>query len=284
MKKVLFIALSAMFCLGSAAQNEVETSASTNVEEPSASMQMETTGSMFDMVQGYSSFTAANLTKCKDMVYPLNRCKGLFKKHHIEQAIEIYPTISTDKISQAEAMSSISTDEINNTGIGLSFGYALGFIPCYEEADQLHMNKAGFAYSLGLIASFSRSDRYGTTCDFLGKIGLETCRNRRLGIGGDFLCGYGKASGDIFWFDDIVKDEAPKSSTPYNEWTVEYGGQVWVKTGLMNNSFTSNTDILLFARLIINKEPRDVTPFSKTHFNVWRKETWSFGVILRYRM
>ena len=281
MKKFLFIALCAMFCLSSAAQNEVE-SDSTNIEESVVST--ETTGSMYDMVQGYSSFTAGNLTEGRDMVYPLGKQRGLFKKHHLEQAVEIYPTISTDKVSQADVMSSINLDDINNTGVGLSFGYSLGFIPCYEEGGKLHMNKAGFVYSVGLIVSFTRSDRYGTTCDFLGKVGLETCRNRKLGLGGDFLFGYGKASGDIFWFDNIATDEAPKSSSPYNTWTPKYGGQVWVKTGLLGNSFKSNADILLFARLVLNKEPNDITPTSQVHFNVWRKETWSFGVILRYHM
>lgn len=283
MKKLLFVALCAMFCLGSAAQNEVEVTDSVNIEDSAPSSQMETTGSMFDMVQGYSSFNAGDLTKCKDIVYPLGK-RGLFKKHHIEQAIEIYPNISTNKTSQAEVVSSINPDDINNIGVGLNFGYSVSFIPCYEENGELHMNKAGFACSVGLIASFTSSDRYGTTCDFLGKIGLETCRNRKLGIGGDFLCGYGKASGDVFWFDDITTDTAPKASTPYNEWTFKYGGQVWIKTGLLNNSFKSNTDILLFARLVSNKEPKDIQQLSKNHFNLWRLETWSFGVILRYRM
>ena len=283
MKKFYLIALCAMFCLGSAAQNEVEVSDSANVEETSPTM--ETTGSMFDMVSEYSSFTAANLTQRKDMIYPLKRGGGLFKKHHIEQSIEICPTISTDKASQAELISNVNSDDVNNTGLGLNFGYSVSFIPCYEDSGKLHMNKPGFAYSLGLVTSITRSDRYGTTCDFLGKIGLETCRNRKLGIGGDFLCGYGKAGGDVFWFDDIATDTAPKSSAPYNAWTFKYGGQIWVKTGLLGNSFKSNTDILLFARLISNKNPHMVDgEMSKIHFNLWRTETWSFGVILRYRM
>lgn len=283
MKRNYLIALCAMFCLCSAAQNEVEAPDTVNIDEAVVSPQNETMGSMFDILQGYSSFNAGNLTERKDMVYPLGK-RGLFKKHHIEQAIEICPTISTDKTSKAEVGSSVNPDDINNTGLGLNFGYSVSFIPCYEENGKLHMNSAGFAYSVGLIVSFTRSDRYGTTCDFLGKVGLETCRNRKLGIGGDFLCGYGKASGDVFWFEDIVTDEAPKSSTPYNKWTFKYGGQIWIKTGLLGNSFKSNTDILLFARLVLNKEPNDITQMSKIHFNLWRAETWSFGVILRYRM
>ena len=285
MKKLLLIAFCAMSCLCSAnAQNEVEASDSSNIAEGQIPVTIDAAGSMFDMVSEYSSFTAGNLTKRKDMTYPLKRGGGLFKKHHIEQAVEICPTISTDKTAKAELISNVDPDDINNTGLGLNFGYSVSFIPCYEDGGKLHMNKPGFAYSLGLVTSITRSDRYGTTCDFLGKIGLETCRNRKLGIGGDFLCGYGKASGDVFWFEDIATDVAPKSSTPYNAWTFKYGGQIWVKTGLLGNSFKSNTDILLFARLVSNKNPDEMEKYSKVHFNLWRTETWSFGVILRYRM
>ncbi len=174
-------------------------------------------------------------------------------------------------------------EDIDDTGLGLNFGYSLIFTPGHEENGQLRTNKFGFAYSLGMLASFTTSDRYGTTCDFMGKIGVETCHHRKMGIGFDFLLGYGKSPGNFFTFNNIVDDNEPLGVNPYTEWGLKYGGQLWLKTGLLGGS-SSHTDVLLFARLIKAPEPSDIQEFSLNSYNLWKAESWGFGVILRYRM
>ena len=282
MKKVLFVALCAMFCLGSAAQNdefkEVTDSVATGEDTNSIPVDQ---NSMLGMVQGYSPIGLDAAPINEKLTYPLG--KGLFKKHHIEHALELCPSISKSKVSQSELLSGENIDEITDTGFGLNFGYSVIFVPGYEKNGKLHPNKFGIAYSVGLITSFSVSDRYGTLCDFMGKIGVEACHNHRMGIGMDFLVGYGKSAGDVFWYNNIVEDPAPTSVSPYAMWGKKFGGQIWIKTGLLGKTF-SKTDVLLFARLVKAIDPGEISKASMNHRNLWREENWSFGVILRYRM
>ena len=281
MKRLIFIALSAMFCFGTAAQNDV------SVSEPSEAISGEMTNdalisqnSMFGMVQEFSPI-GQGVVKVEEQVYPLGN--GLFKKHHIEQALEICPSVSKSKVSQSELLTGEHIDEANDTGYGLNFGYSVVFIPGYEKDNKLHLNKAGFAYRVGFDVSFTQSDRYGTLCDFLAKAGLETCYNRNMGIGVDFLAGYGKSGGDLFIYKNITEDDEPSSVIPYALWGTRFGGQIWVKTGFLGNT-SSNADVLLFARLLKAIYPEKINEFSVYHHNLWREENWSFGVMFRYRM
>lgn len=284
MKKILFVALGAMFCLGSAAQDVdefVEVTDSVISSEGTSEVPI-AQNSMFNMVQGYAPI-GVDAGPLKEQIYPLG--KGLFKKHHIEQALELCPNITKSKVSKSELLSGQNIEDIDDTGLGLNFGYSLLFIPGYEENGKLHLNNAGFAYSIGCLFSFTSSDRYGTLCDFMAKVGFETFHNRKMGIGFDLLYGYGKSSGDVFFYNNIIEDPAPASSVPYTEWGRKYGGQVWLKTGLLGNSaLLSNTDVLLFARLIKAPDPEVMPKVSAVSYNLWREENWSFGVILRYRM
>ena len=279
-KRLFFVALSAMFCLGSAAQNDEFTEVPDTVSEVAIDESI-SSNSMFNMVQGFTSI-GRGAGPAKELIYPLG--KGLFKKHHIEQAIEVYPNITKSKVSQSELLSGESLEDISDTGYGLNFGYSLIFIPGREKQGNLHLNKAGFAYSVGVIASFSVSDRYGALCEFMAKAGVETCHNRKMGVGFDFLAGYGKSSGDVFFYTNIVEDTGPSKITPYTAWGKRFGGQIWIKTGLLGNAI-SNTDVLLFARLIKAVNPQIMSnDYSLLHHNLWRQENWSFGIILRYRM
>lgn len=273
-----------MFCLCSAfAQDDYEvtdTVANTVSHESGNEIPLEP-NSMLNMLQGLTTDITPEAPK--EQIYPLG--KGLFKKHHLVQAIEICPNISKNKISQSDLISDQKPDEVNDTGYGLNFGYSLIFIPGHEKDGQLHLNKAGFAYSTGFVASFSSSDRYGSLCDLMAKIGLETCHNRKIGTGLDFLGGYGKSSGDIFIYKDIVSDSEPEAIIPYTRWIWKYGAQIWLKVGLLgNSSLMSNTDVLLFVRLVKAPYPKDIVRASMFTFNLWKEENWSFGVILRYKM
>ncbi len=287
MKKLLFIALSAMFCLSVNAQDImdevddfVEVTDSDVVDAvPRGDASQYIQPNMLSMVQ---EFTPAMDNKpLEEQLYPLG--KGLFGKHLVEQAIELCPSVTKNKISQSDMQVGKIPEDIDDTGLGLNFGYSLIFVPGHEENGQLRLNKFGFAYSLGFVTSFTISDRYGTTCDFLGKIGLETCHTRKMGIGLDFLLGYGKSPGNFFTFNDIVEDKEPTGVKPYTEWGLKYGGQLWLKTGLMGGA-SSHTDVLLFARLIMAPNPNDIQEYSKYSYNLWKKESWGFGVIRRYRM
>ena len=281
MKKILFIALCAMLCLCSAnAQQNVDVVADTaEVVDAAPQAGIPVEPNMLSMVENFAPL--GDNKPLAEQLYPLG--KGLFKKHHIEQALEICPSITKSKVSQSEMLKNQNVDEVDDTGLGLNFGYSVIFIPGYEEAGQLRMNKFGFAYSVGFIASFTSSDRYGTLCDFMAKVGFETCHNRKMGIGFDFLYGYGKSSGDVFYYHNIVEDTAPLDSRPYTEWGYKYGGQLWAKTGLFGGA-SSHTDVLLFARLIKSPDPKIIPVVTSVTYNLWREENWSFGVILRYRM
>ena len=223
MKKTFFIALSAMFCLGVAAQNNNFVEVTDTITSDVTSDIPIAQSSMLGMVQGFAPLSQS-AGPIKEQLYPLG--KGLFKKHLIEQSIELCPSITKSKVSQSELLSGKTLEDISDTGYNLNCGYSLIFIPGHEENGKLRLNKAGFAYSLGLVASFSVSDRYGTTSDFMGKVGIEACHNRKMGMEIDFLAGYGKSSGDVFFYQDIVEDTSPTKITPYTAWGKKFGGQI----------------------------------------------------------
>ena len=270
----------AIFSFNLAAQSE-----SAQTEETAVSSEMTSDipfdqNSVFSLFRGFAPI-GLDAGSIKEQTYPLGR--GLFKKHHIEQALELCPNISKSKTSQSDLLPGQNVDEINDTGIGMNFGYSVIFNPGYEKDGQLHLNKAGFAYNVGFIASFSSSDRYGTICDLMAKVGFETCHNRKMGFGADFLIGYGKSAGDVFFYNNILENTEPSSVSPYTLWGKKIGGQIWIKTGLLGNALNS-TDILIFARLIKAPDPGEFGKASLNTYNVWREEYWSFGVIIRYRM
>lgn len=293
-KRVLFIALSAMLCFGSAnAQqddfNDViytgEVDEFEEVADSSAVLSTQESATLFEqsnmlsMVEKFAPF--GDNKPLKEQLYPLG--KGLFGKHLIEQAIEICPSIQKNKISQSDMKVGQIPEDIEDTGLSLNFGYSLIFVPGHEEKGLLKTNKYGFAYNIGFLASFTTSDRYGTTCDFLGKIGVETCHNRKMGIGCDFLLGYGKSPGNFFTFNDIVEDDELVNVKPHTEWGIKYGAQLWLKTGLLGG-ISSRTDVLMFARLVLAPRPADIPEFSKYSYDHWSEENWCYGVIIRYRI
>lgn len=275
MKKIVFITFSVIVCLCSArAQGQDLVGNLGSISSDTGNFTIER---LITMLQSSSNIEPV---VSEPPTYPLGR--GLFKKHHVEQAIEVSPSISRDKVNQSDLLSGQNLENFENTentGFSIDFGYSVIFIPGYEEDSKLFLNKAGFAYSLGLIASFTRNDRYGTTCNVLLKAGIETCYNKKMGIGLDLMGGYGKSPGDIFWYKNIAEDTAPTLITPYTLWGWEYGGQLWLKTTTINKS-----DIIIFARLIMSPDPGEIQKFSAISYNLWKEESWSFGIIIRYKL
>jgi len=162
----------------------------------------------------------------------------------------------------------------------LDAGYSIVLVPGHEENGKLRLNKPGFAFNLGMIASFSISDRYGTLVDLMAKAGVEIGHNRPLGAGFDFLIGYGKSPGDVFFYKNIVEDTSPSSVVPYTAWGTKIGGQLWIKPGLGKN--LKKTDVLLFVRFLKAFDPGImVQDYSAVHHNLWRSENWAWGVVLR---
>lgn len=74
-------------------------------------------------------------------LYPLG--KGLFGKHLVEQAIELCPSVTKNKISQSDMQVGKIPEDIDDTGLGLNFGYSLIFVPGHEENGQLRLKPHG---------------------------------------------------------------------------------------------------------------------------------------------
>ncbi|HCU59462.1 MAG TPA: hypothetical protein DIC64_05755 [Alphaproteobacteria bacterium] len=169
-------------------------------------------------------------------------------------------------------------DVISNLNLGMNIGYSMIFIPGRIDDDLWAPNKFGFAYSTGFIASFDREDNKEVTCDFLWKLGVETGNGHTLGIGVDLLLGGGKTAGTAFDLQD-----AELVSAPYTAWCFKQGVQVWLKTNLLTTSI-KNTDILAFARFVRSQNPYNDEELLKDNIlNLWKEESWQFGITLRYR-
>lgn len=321
MKKLLFIALCAMFCLGSAAQNENENenevveSAALSASAPAAPVkparkympeyreqEQQATGAQLvevnSLIAQLKELTlngdslADALDKPTDIYKPVRGKSKFARRHHIYQTLDISPSVSVDKDPDLPEYTSngqeVDDDQVASpTGVGLNFGYSLIFVPGHEENGQLRLNRMGFAYNVGLLASFSRQDKYGTTCNFLLKSGIETGNGHMMGIGFDVLGGYGKSAGDTYLMVYEENDE-DDLATPYTEWCWQYGAQLWMRSNLLHTAIR-NVEMLIFARFIRSVNPDKYPPSyidqeNKVSFeNYWKDESWSFGVTFRYK-
>ena len=221
------------------------------------------------------------------LTFPVEGKTKFARSHYIYQTIEISPIAGKDKDPDDgddgddvnhDGKNDNIPDVMSNLNLGMNIGYSLIFVPGKINGDMLEINRFGFAYSTGFIASFDRQDNYDVTCDFLGKFGLETGNGHALGIGVDFLLGGGKTAGTIYDLDD-------EELTPeyYTMWCFKQGVQVWLKTNLLTTAI-KNTDILAFARFVHSSNPQNDDELLKANlFNQWIEESWQFGVTLRYR-
>ena len=314
MKKLLFVAFMAMFCLGSAAQNEYESEVdefvevdSTEVEEQSGSKTKHTVPKQDDSaVTAQLAEVSALINQLKELtlnggdsvvdvreftdIYKPIRGKSKFaRRHYIYQTLDISPSINHDHDSDQPEYTSkgqeVDDDQLSSPiGYGLNFGYSLYFVPGREENEQLRLNRMGVAYNLGLVFSVGKQDKYGVTCNFLLKTGIETGNGHPMGIGFDILGGYGKSTGDCYLtvYDENDEDDLAQ---PYTEWCWQYGAQLWLRTNLLKTAI-NNAEMLIFARLVRSVNPNNgesVRIDDKTSFdNYWKEEQWSFGATFRY--
>lgn len=224
---------------------------------------------------------------------PITGKSRFMKRHYLTQRLEISMMGGNDKDSQTDDTFS---DELRDTpsddnpiNFGLNIGYSLVFCPGHIEGDQLRLNRLGFAYSVGAIAQFDRQDRYGTTCDLMAKIGIETGFSHKMGVGIDLLVGTGKTSGELSLYDptalygDAELPENLETNTPYTDWCFKYGMQIWVRSGLLH-TMLKGTDVRLFARYVRSVDPNKGTDFSNMGMmSVWNEESWQFGVTFYYQ-
>ena len=217
------------------------------------------------------------------------------QRHYITQRLEISVIGGTD-IKDGEGSSvkneydSPEDEDKSEPGFnwGLNFGYSLVFAPGRVEGDKLYLNRFGIAYSTGLIASFDKQDKYGTSCDFLLKLGIEAGHGHPMGIGFDLLVGTGKSAGE---YNFTVEDDeaAPNNNSepeemnvPYTKWCFKYGTQLWLRSNLLQAK-VKNTDVRLFARYVYSKNPEDEDELLKDEiFCDWHEESWSFGLTFCY--
>lgn len=205
--------------------------------------------------------------------------------HHIYQTIEISTIVGKDKDRDddsddvqdnkaTDGTSTQTTDVISNLNLGMNIGYRLLFVPGIVQGENLVVNRFGFAYSVGLIAAFDRQDDYDVTCDFLGKVGIETGNGHAIGMGVDYLIGTGKTAGTLFF----ENDPAPY---PYTMWCFKQGFQVWLNTNLLTTAM-GDADILAFGRFVHSKNPLDDLELAEDGIsNFWLEESWQFGVTFR---
>lgn len=288
-KVLLFLVLSTISFL-CAAQNEVEAIADTLKTVPSevgmsSSTSLEGVLSNLSNPQNLGFSDSMNMTpeKKKDILLPIQGqgTSKFLRRNNMRQSLDISPSISVGK-SSTESTLALNTDEkTTSTGWGLNFGYSLVFVPGKEKDNMLRLNEIGFGYGVGFVASFAQNDRYGTTCSFLFKLGVETGSYHAMGVGLDLLAGYGKTEGDIYLFLEGLNDGQADKVIPYTEWCAKYGLQLWMKTNLMG-SLVKNVETQIFARLIYSAEPGGINAYSNMHINVWKGETWVFGTTIRY--
>ncbi len=218
------------------------------------------------------------------------------RRHYIGQRLEISVIGGTDGADEegSEMKSTYqSQDDVDDAqqpkqfNWGLNFGYSLFMVPGSIEGDQLRLNKLGLGYSLGLIASFDKQDRYGTTCDFLAKLGFEAGNGHAMGIGIDFLVGTGKSAGDYNFTarveaDGDVPEHDEDYTIPYTKWCFKYGTQLWIRSNLLQAK-VKNTDVRLFARYVYSVNPENEDELLREGIDCdWRTESWSFGLTFCY--
>ncbi len=296
MKKLLFIALSAMFCVSVNAQNEdgvaVENTA-TSVSSASSQLE-EQLNELAALIEAYREMSlkvdsaAADTTAAKGYV-PIRGKSKFMRRNFFYQTLDISTSLATDNDPDLPEQTSngqdIDENQLNSpTSFALNFGCSWTFVPGHEEGDMLKLNPLGFAYSCGVMAMFSKQDKYGTVCSFLLKGGIETGNGHAMGVGADIMGGYGKSTGDTY---KIVYEEhdADRLATPYTEWCWQYGAQIWFRNNLLSTA-VKNSEMLIYARFVRSVNPHSTSTYTSdtlSYDDFWKGENWSFGVTFRHR-
>ena len=208
------------------------------------------------------------------------------RSHYIYQTVDISTLGGSNKshddpdedASKAGAAAERVGDLLSDMHFGMNFGYSIIFVPGEIKGDMLEINRFGFAYSTGFLASFDRQKDCDVACDFHAKIGVEAGTEHVLGVGINGLIGGGKSLGAIYDLDFNVETE-PQD---YTAWCFKCGAEIWLKTNLLSTAI-KNTDVLIFARFVYSKDPQTIEYDPKTNYNFWMEEAWKFGVTVRYK-
>jgi hypothetical protein len=195
----------------------------------------------------------------------------------------------TEKAGDNQGFADDLASKVPGLNVGANFGYSVVFVPGYQENDQLLLNRFGFAYSVGVIFQFDNEKKVGVTCDFLGKIGVETGFNKPIGVGVDFLFGGGKTAQavvDVTNVDFENPDVDDLIITQENLWCAKTGTQLWLRLNFLTKS-VNNFDTALFTRFVYSFRPYSDAEYAHRaemydEIAFWQHESWSFGFTMTY--
>lgn len=247
----------------------------------------------------------------KAVFVPLHK-NGKMNGHHVCQRLELSVLSGKDKSAEDLALSKLGLDQQKIDGlekasenqgfmddlvgkasgfnVGANFGYSVVFVPGYKEGDQLLLNRFGFAYSVGAIVQFDNEKKTGITCDFLGKIGVETGFNKPIGVGIDFLFGGGKTAQTVVDFTNVDFENPDVDDlviTQESLWCGKVGTQLWLRLNFLTKS-VNNFDLSVFTRFVYSFRPYSdeeqldrMSTYDELPF--WASESWSYlGVTATY--
>jgi len=267
-------------------------------QEQGDSVIVSSTESVIDYKELARAIQEISLQNEKEQVQEpiVHRRTDSFSRHvHTSQRLGIAVLGGTDNDSEdtSTLKNNYNTDEdeqeaAENDGQfneGLSLDYTFSFILGRTDKNNIFTpNKFGFSVNTGFVFAFDKQNRYGTTFDFLFKLGLETGYEHPLGLEFDFLLGTGKSCGDFIY--TVVNEDGAEEdmNIPYTEWCLKRGFQLSVRSNLLHTQI-KNTDIRLFVRYIDSKNPKDDAQLSKDGItNKWQEQGWSFGLLFSYHL
>jgi hypothetical protein len=299
MKKKLFLTITmVVWAYGMFAQTEetdVTLSVSQQEQEEGNAKPQQPEVDYAKLVQAFHQYAIAAQNEEPYQAEPIKHVrKDWISRHfHAHQRLEIAVTGGTDSSDEESSglKQSYKNDDDEQEAVegkgqfnsGLSSGYTFGLL--FGNTDEKGMfipSKFGFSLNTGFIASFDRQKRYGTTFDYLLKLGIEAGYNHPLGIELDFLLGTGKSCGD---YNFSTKDEngtIEDFEIPYTKWCLKYGTQLSFRSNILRTQI-KNTDIRLFVRYVYSKNPENEDElFDQGIDCLWQEESWSFGLMLCY--
>ncbi len=299
MRKIIMTIMMVVCVNGMLAQTNEEINDSIN-EAPAGEAEVgevtkSTNGSvsMVQLEQMFQKYAAAAQNENHRVnIVPITGKKRFSRRHLIEQRLEISIINSTDMSDEngeevkKNYKNNDDVDDAQNTdksGWGLNTAYSLTCVWGQIRGDSLVLNRLGMGYSTGFMACFDENKTYGTTCDFLFKIGFEAGNGHAMGIGVDLLLGSGKSAGQYTYTQETDEGNEPEDvEIPYTKWCLKYGFQFWVRSNLLQAQM-KNTDVRIFARYVYSKNPDNTAALADDGIICdWHQESWSFGLTFCY--
>ncbi len=190
------------------------------------------------------------------------------------------------KASDEKDFSSNFSDKNNRPNFGANFAYSVIFVPAHLEGEQLVLNPFGFAFSTGALFQFDNEKDVGMTCDFLGKFGVETGYNKKLGAGVSLLFGGGKTAEAVVDFSYIDADDPDFDDleiTQESKWCAKAGTEIWVRYKIPEQSDKFDVNTAIFTRFVYSFQPYSEDDALKRmemydEIPYWKPEGWSFGL------